>query len=78
MNIIELVRSIADKDKVDPWTGQEDMATLDKHELELLCATVRAKALDEAAKEVENFGRLGDSESRSHAEAFAAAIRGLK
>jgi len=47
----------------------------DEEWVKRFAALVAAHEREACAKVCEEFGTLGDSESRSHAEAFAAAIR---
>ena len=52
-----------------------ERAVLPFNDLKRFAALVAAHEREACAKVCEEFGTLGDSESRSHAEAFAAAIR---
>lgn len=79
MNIEQLARDVADKDKVDPWN--KDLCTLTKEELQRLCNRVRNEALEEAAvKCYEMFayrGGHGEPGLPSGSE-IVAAIRSMK
>lgn len=56
MDIEKLTRSVADKDRVDPWS--HEFCTLTKDELTRLLALVRNEALEEAAVKAADIAQL--------------------
>ena len=73
----EIIRMAMEAGAVDRYFGNQlhGIAFHKKEWLERFAALVAAHEREACAKVCEEFGTLGDSESRSHAEAFAAAIR---
>lgn len=79
IDVIKLVREIADKDKVDPFINGFFILTPD--ELDRFAARHRALALEEAARtcdELAELSRTSETDSMWQHGECAAAIRALK